>query len=694
MPDSSPFVAWSGRDFTMKPGHPISSRNPCTRCLNLVIGSDGALYRRRSFAAAPSGTPQNHIVAELSGQSYLIIKDGTSVKYSTGGSFTAITMATLDPPINSGAADATSRGSFALHAGEVYYCDKNTIFAWDGLNAGRRPGVSGLQGLVYNGTGGEALPGGPLTATTDAQFLAIPSPNPIHPALNPGIIPAIPSAADKVGFLAKGEKTLNCAFALGYYDVKRKIYGRRCEAFAYPFIFGPPDPDGSNIVLTDERTQYAKVISVPTSPNHPEYKIAVWFSLGQNLVTNSKATVQTGLFFYFNEAVPMMSKRMTGTLFLEAIVDPGSTGVVCTKDNATLAASGRYIDAYERPVPAMFMAILSNGVAIYFFPWTTTPELGGTPSSLGNHALYSVNHPEQVGLNTETQRDTTSLMPNLNGTPMAILSDGDTQFLLTNQAVYGIGFDGGVALQEVSKRGLRALGSIADSTVGKFWFADEGVCWLRGGQMILLDEKLGFSEWFSNLNPTQKANVVIGAADGMKQVLVFSEDLDNGTPHAMVYDYERDFVSEFNGEPAPRYAANFRSATKSQLFLFGSGVYPGDTYTNEESSVTLWLNEQLEIPKTLGYVVVDLGPRSGSVTVSVEPHQAGEDTESNAPYTGTKSFTIVTSGDGSGRFAVGEFQGMRARMFKIKVTGPNGLWSLIKVCAYYTPDQGSNAGSI
>lgn len=688
-----PQAEWSGKSFSMRPISPTVGLNPVTRTLNMVLGADGSLDKRRDFGANPGTAPQNHIVAELGGIVYLIVKDAAQIKWSTGGAFTAIVMAVTDPPINAGVAAVAERGSFVQHADEIYYCDTNTIFAWDGANLGRRPGIVGLQGKTYNGAGSELLPGGPF-GLSDAAYNAVPSPNPKASAgMDPGIIGPEQVSISQLGLLKAGEKTLNTAFAFSYYDIKRRIYGRRSESFAFPYIYGPPDPDGSNQILTDQRSQFAKQVKTPTAPSsHPEYLIAIWFSLGQNVLTNEQSTVLSFPFLFFHEHAPSMSKRMTGTLFLEKIVAAGITGVLCVKDNATLVQSGRYIDIYERPVPARFMAVLSNGTAIYFFPWTATPENGGSAASIGQHALYSVRHPEQVGLGTENQRDTVSLLPNLKGQPRIVFSDGNTQLLLTTQAAYSIGFDGNVLLRELtSVPGLRSISSFTSSSIGNLWFADEGVILFSGSRRVLLDEKLGFAQWYQDLNATQRSQVVIGAADSMHQILVVSDNLTPGESgkHALCWDYEREFTSEFTGIGAPTYCVFFRGAVPS-LFLFGGGTYPGIGYTSSEASVTLWINDSINTPKNLGIITLDCGAQTGDVTISVTAHDTGDEADLTAVSTVPKTQTKTV---GAGRWTFEEFLGMRARLFKIKITvhSGNGRNSIQRVRAEYDFVEGDDA---
>lgn len=680
-----PIAEWSGRGFSMQNVHPSTGKNPVTRVLNMVLASDGSLERRKDFDSGVSGSPLNHIVAELNGVTYLIIKTASGVSYSTGAGFTAITMASSDPPINAGAVHATQRGSFCTHGQEVYYCDGNTIFAWGGVGTtGRRPGVVTMKGSVYNAGG---FVGGSPAPSSDATLnfpVSGPSTNPIWPTVNPGITPYA------------GEKTLNTGFCFSYYDPVRKIYGTRSEVFALPYVFGPPDPDGSNQILSDERVQFAKRFNTPALPSgHTDYKIAVWFTLGMNILTNTISTVFSGWFFYFDEHAPAMSKRMSETLFLEDIVEPSQAGLFARKDNATLVQSGRYLDVYERPVPAQFMVILSNGVAVYFYPWLTSPENGGSAGQTANHAEYSVLHPEQIGRDTKTQRDTNSPLPNLKGVPQAVVDDGDNRILLTKQAIYAVGFDGNVALRILfGGRGVRALNSIHSASNGVFWMADEGVCWMRGGQIALLDLKLGFDDWFGELSTSQREQVVIGSCDVTGEILMFTPDLDISGQRALVYNTESDFISEFKDFGTATYAVYFRSDSASQLWVWGAGKYPGASYGNYTASVEMWVNDGIDRPKQIKSVVVECGPRGGSITVAVEAHQTGETVEGNAPYTSTKTQTLTVAGNGAGRLLCPELVGMRGRLFKITVTMPSGRAPLNKVSVEYDFDEASDAPSL
>lgn len=695
-------VSWRGQQFSMQNVHPTTAKNPVTQALNVVLDEDGSVKRRKSFTSGAGETPQNHIVCELNGQSFLILKTSGGFSVLGGG---PISMSATDPPIDSGNPSSTESGSFALFGNEVYYCDSKTGWAWDGVNPARRPGVVGLQGKTYNGDGapnplglgygtdqipGITDPGGSINFSDDEHQTI--GGDRRWPNSDPGIEIQPPISGNVVGTLARGEKTLNAAFALGYYDPKRRIFGRRSEMFAYPYIFGPQG--ATNAFLTDLQCQYVKVFQTCSTPTgHPEYLIAIWFSPGQQIASNPTSYNPIPGLPLIADAVPTMSKRMTQLCFLEAIVAPDLAEYRAVKDNATLAISGRYIDAYERPVPAKFMMILNNGTAIYFYPWINPPEAGGSSAVLGNHALYSVNHPEQIGLNTQNQRDTISLLPNLKGIPRRVVSDGDTQLLLTSQGLYQVGFNGGVMLNEVvAGRGLRGTNSLATSAIGTVWYADDGVCWLRGGQVTLLDRKLGFSSWFDEMSPGQKEAVVIGLADTAGQILMF---LDRPAgKRALCYDYQRQFISEFSEVGAPNYAVFFRSDVQSKLYVFGTGIYPGKSYAGGESSLTIWMNEDILSAKTLQDVVLDLGPRGGAVSVYVEVHQAGETTEGNEQYSASDTDTILATGNGAGRFVSARFHGMRGRLFKIKITGPSGAWSLAALTVHYNTDEDGDARSV
>jgi len=711
------------------------------------MGSDGSLHKRKAIngSSLPNGV-RNYVITELDNDPHLFVRTPTAVQFSTGEGFAAVPFlaAASGGPVGGGAADAASRGSFAIHAGEVYYCDPRTVWAWDAIATGaRRPGIESLDGQPYTaGQGvtpnlglGQATisdygpPFGEVTEypgqTGSSEF------GPHDPALDPYIIPAVRivggdgalNDADRAKFT--GEKTLNTAFALSYYDPIRKIYGHRSEAFALPYIFsgGGTASGGPVQLLSNARAQYSKVVSTPAVPTgRDDYKVAIWFTRGFTAFANTSQALNGG-WFVVNFWAPAMSTRMNDLLFLEGIFEAnkiisgsaiGATGVICKKDDTTLFSSGRYLDIYARPVPSRFMMILANGVGIYFFPRSVPTRLQENTVDntnqdailnfpLGNYAEYSVGHPEQIGRNTDTQRDTVSNLPNLKGFPLQTISDGTNQLLLTSQAVYRVGFDGGVILSEITGgRGVRAASSISQSAQGTLWMGDEGVIWLRGGKLIVLDQQIGFGDWYEGITITEREAAVIGAADSLGQILVFSAGVASGASpvgdRALCYDADRNFVSEFRGGDitGTDRAIFFRGTAGGHLWT-NLGRYPGTSTASQTTEVELWASEEVNRPKTAEWLTIDLGshtPGSLTVRVTAYDHEDGG-IEFLTGTGGNERTATIPAGSSGNRFRLEDFIGMRGRMFRIRLEGGTGLdWELQKVRFEFHFDDEGDAHSL
>jgi hypothetical protein len=714
---------------------PTTEGNPVVRLLNMVMRNDGVVYKRFAFdATALTGTVRNHINCQLqeivtgdpgTGDHYLVVKKTDGVYFYQDGEAGAGTEITNNAAWDqsawaAGTVAADERGSFAIHNRELYYSDTITIFAWDGRAAAgaRAPGVPSLAGVQYPSMPSNVSFFGPGDGCIEDYHP--------FPGATVNVLETDPFITLAAG-CTPGEKTLNTGFAFSYYDHKRDIYGRRSEVHALPYIFGPPDPNQSDAYLTDERCQFSKTIRLPSLPagyTTSDLSIAVWFTLGQNIIANPDVFAIQGPFFELNNYYPCMSARMSSTLFLEAIVE-GTTGQKAfTKDNQTLFQSGRYVDTFARPVPSRHMAILNSGTAIYFFPRQTerTP-FGDMPGQdVRQQAEYSVKHPEQIGRDTETHRETRSQLPTLKGVPELVISDGDRQLLLTRLSIYQIGFSGQVVLNEiVAGRGLRGR-NVADSAVGTLWMADEGVVWMRGGSMVLLDQKLGFGEWFSRKTDDERSRVVIGAADGVNQILIMGTDVINTASgsdaeyHALVFDHEEDFVSEFkpNSIAEPTYAAHFRGNTGSQLYVWGWGRYPsadGNRDKTNNSEIICWLNDEVDRPKNLGIVVIDFpdcgavndtdAPASTDVDVTIQSfehaRQLRETSGANEFITESRTETVTVTGNG--RYMLASFSGMRGRIFRIRMFPSDGasaetaVWGVEKLRVNYEFDEDSDARS-
>lgn len=699
-------VDWT--DFSMRPVHPLQVDNPVTRTVNMVRTSSGAWKRRAGFAskASPGASVLNHVCCELGGVSMLVAKcaDGrvrywNGVSWNTLGAFVDAN----DKPVGLDLWSTSERGSLEIHAGELYACDSKNIAVYDGnaSNQLRRPGVKSLGGFLYYQDGAKptfnlAKVGGAAATKFDLfdDFKAIEDSPLASDGTDPGLV------------LLEGEKVLNTGFAFSIYDPKRQIYGKRSEVCALPFVFGPPNPNSEDALLTDERMQYAKQIRTPGSPTFvpPGMRVAVWFTIGTEIITNKLKTLFSGFFFFFNQNAPAMSPRMTSVLFLEMIADAGQT-VICRKDQATLFNSERYVDAYARPSPAKLLVILPNGTAIYVFP-RTDPD--NASSTIGNYAEWSVDHPEQVGRLTENNRDTNGPIANLKADPLYSISDADRSMILTRQTMYQVGFDGRAATfaDATNGRGIAAIDSICVSGAGVFWMADEGLVALRGGAIALLDKKLGFGDWFDGLNDAQRSAVAIGACERTSHLIASMHDFENLGPttrRCMVFDWEYGSQCEFRIADAvnPYRFGYFRGASNSRLLAFSTGAmhaYPeGDTDagTFYDSFIEMWLTEDAANPKTMQEVVLSLGASNGTLSVTCDAY---EHPEVATPYVANRTETAVIPVGGARRLIVPNFVGMRGRLFRVTVkssgAGAATSWSISRAQVNYRTDDDGDARSI
>lgn len=698
-------VDWT--DFSMRPVHPTQVDNPVTRTVNMVYAGNGLWRRRAGFGsrAGPGATVLNHISCELGGVSMVVAKcsDG-SVRYWNGTAWTTLAgfVDPTDKPVGNAAWSTSERGSLEIHAGEVYICDSLNIAAYDGLTSNqlRRPGVKSLAGYLYYKDGGkpsfnlakvEGVGNATLVDLLD-DFRAVDDSPLAADGTDPGLV------------LFQGEKVLNTGFCFSVYDPKRNIYGRRSEVCALPYVFGPPNPHSEDAILVDERVQYAKQVRTPGSTFIPAgHRVAVWFTLGQEVITNKAATIFSGWLFFFDQNAPGMSPRMTSVLFLEQIADPGST-VVATKDQAALFRSGQYVDAYGRPAPAKLLVILANGTALYFYPRSDAESVS---SPIGNYAEWSVDHPEQVGRLTENNRDTKGPIANVKAELLYTVSDGDRSLILTRQTVYQVGFDGrGAVLQDATNgRGISAPDSICVSSAGIFWIADEGVAALRGGAITMLDKRLGFGDWFDGLNDAQRSQASIGACERTSQLFAYAADADGTGPGAhrgMVFDWERGVQSELRlaiGQPY-RWAYHRGGASRLLAFVSAGSMYAYPDGTTDggvfyDSFIELWVTENALYPKTMQELVLHLGPSNGLLTVTCDAYEHPEVT---APFVGTRSETYTVQAGGARRLTVPTFIGMRGRLFRFTVkssgVGAATSWSISRAIASYKSDADSDARSV
>jgi hypothetical protein len=760
-----PSQTWQGKDFSMRPVDPATvADNPCTLTLNMFMDRSGLVRKRRRFEGTglPGGV-RNHLLAEADGKHYLLIKTGATVqRYVDGAGPSTLISPASDPPI--GTIQAASRGSFAINGRDIYYCDGGTIFRWTldpTLLVTARPGVFSLAGHDYvtlalakmpagNGTPANTYtsygpPFGPVENAVGQPGRPDPSDNTMSPRI---IFPSLPPGnGNPQDVLApaeirnRGEKILNTSFALSWYDPARRTFGRRTAAFALPYLFsGGPKSDSSipeaRDILSAARTQYAKVIQTPSASatppgfptpiggNHSEYKVAVWFTRGFFPAANTSGTVGGG-WWAFALWVPAMSVHMNDLLFLEKIADAGVSdtlaeptgigtngGVICGKDDTRIYASGRYLDTYARPVPSKFMAILPNGTAVYFYPLQIPTlqaeidaDLTGNYTGFlpGNYLEYSVGHPEQIGRNTEEQRDTISAITGLRGDPLAAFSS----LILTAQGIFSIGFQKDIIIEEVvGSRGCRNPTSIQQSSAGIFYYSDDGIIWLRGDRSVLIDKAIGFGHWYDNLTAAERDSVVIGSCDSLSHLLIFSK-VASGTDtagvtgdRALCYDHELEFASEFRGSDVTGidYATFYRLGTgqKSQLWT-NTGRYPDslNSVVIAASRVETWISEKNNIPKTLGFLEIHLGPRDGTINVTVTAYNHPDQTTEYSAATVSRTVAIASGSSGI-KVRIPTFLGLRGRMFKITLEPINSAvdWGLQSVMIQWDEDETEDARSL
>jgi hypothetical protein len=543
-----------------------------------------------------------------------------------------------------------------------------------------------------------------------------------------------------------GEKTLNTGFAVSYYDPVRKIFGRRSEVFALPYIFaGGPVPDAGHVppqLLSNARTQYSKCVKTPKAPagytmvdaelesGKSEWKIAVWFTRGFVPAANTTTGVSGG-WWAVTLWTPAMSKRMNEMLFLEGIFeqnligesDPGGGNrAVCKKDDNRLFASGRYLDLYARPVPARHFTILPNGVALYIYPRVVaTREIEQTLDvthdfsvlPIGKHAEYSVKHPEQVGRNTEEQRDTVATVGQLKGDIKAIVEDGASPLVFTRSHLYRLGFSGDTITfgQITGGYGVLNYKSIAEGSNGIAWVSDEGVVWKRGDKIILLDKELGFGEWFDKLPISERERVRVGMCDTLSQILIHHDvapDTGDLGDRVLVYDYANQFVSEFRGSDAAPGTymafAKFVGILGSGQLVTEFGAYPHaspTSYASETTEVEMWVNDQVHRPKELGWIEVKLGKAAvgGTVTLTVEardhPDTASEFVDEAVAGVNTRTANLSASATTGQKVRLADFIGMRGRLFRISLTAAAGIhWGLQEVKVEYEMDEQDDMRSV
>jgi hypothetical protein len=753
----------------------------------MVIEGDGQVRTRPDFTSTGipllPATTQNYIVVEQADcsnpstrQLVVYIKDGNTIKRSRNdGPFTTVAYSATDPPIGTEPAP-TEVGSFAVNGDDVYYCDTKTIFRIScATGDAERPGVVGLTSHDYLTMGLAESPNAngavlysdfgapfgnpdehPGFANIDDPWIGTWSPRIYSPDLpDEGGGQHNPSY-ETVQIQAVGQKTLNSGFAMAWYDPKRRIYGRRSEVFALPYLFagGPKYDSGvpeARDILSTARVQYSKILKTPTHsgtgtsahPNNPiptlglghsEYKVAIWFTRGFFPVANT-STVVGGGWWAFALWTPAMSARMNELLFLEGLFEQGLTdptnaphddvnpalSAVCKKDDSTLYASGRYLDTYARPVPARYMTILPNGIAVYIqprVPPTLAEELSAEADvatsydafDLGNYAEFSVKHPEQIGRNSTEQRDTVSPIANLRGTPLRTINSGTNSILLSNRGMFRIGFQRGVLITEIpGAYGIEDPMSFVETPIGMVWACDAGIVLMQGDQTALLDAKLGFSDWYRFLNVSQRKAIAIGHAGQVGQILIQSSIARwtnrVGDPNALnnapaserriwCYDYSEDFSSEFRGadinDADPMLSAGPANVVGQRIHSPG-GSYPSSqlTVTSENTEVEVYVSEDVTTPKILGSISMKVGQKRTGTDPVIEVWALDHTDEEPREFTtfDSRTATVSPPTQTGNRLHFHQFNGMRGRMFRIRITSTDANWGIQELRIAYEVDE-------
>jgi hypothetical protein len=295
-----------------------------------------------------------------------------------------------------------------------------------------------------------------------------------------------------------------------------------------------------------------------------------------------------------------------------------------------------------------------------------------------------------------------STLANLRGEPKALITEGNTQLLLTRQGIYFVGFDGGAVFSEAAGgRGLRSERSIAaSSSVGVLWGSDAGVVWLQGGSTILLDHRLGFDAWFSEIDDAEKLKIAVGVSDVTNEIMAFTVDPASGR-RAMVYDHVNKFACEFilaGSAETVEYLASFPAVDATRLWAFttsGSGFkYPqgtSDGGSNPESEVRYWVVTEKERTKSLGMIVLDIGKNTAAINVTVN---CFDHSESTAPFALARSESAsIPIGSTGRRVPLHQFMSLQGRIFEIVVESDSSTeWSIESLDGEYEFQDADHLG--
>ena len=769
-------VIWNS--FSQEPIRPELGENPVTRVINMELTPEKTIRTRRAFVTGlDCNAPESHVTAHLvnsTNGSDLIMKVGDGLKYKSGETSTT----TITTPVAWGAVTAEGPGFFSVYGGEIYYCQTSgsykALFSYDGLVT-RNIGVPGLFGdytgaeptihsaVDFSGasdfcgyfcqstTAGELnLPetgmyccgeegaengwnancgydeGVNVNCQSGGNCTTIPCPSsgyktflcmPQQGTIGGTYCWHVVANAGSEG--ARGEKILNCAFKVGFYDPKRGIFGRACEPKSV-INFGPN---------RDTYAMYQYHIRAEAPTGVEGLGLAVWCSTGQEVMTVKIPGSNFWTLILYNE-VHGMSDHLTDMMFLEDLITDSTSieqgvdcgditaGNICLfKDQAALADSGRYTEQYERPVPSKAMAILPDGTALYFFPSEVT-SLGGSTYSIPETSPseiitlgdprpgieYSVNHPEQIGRNTNNQKDTFAPLPSLRGDPMYTINNSGTSLLFTRQSIYQLGFNGSPQIQDIGGPGVVTHKSIHPTSGGVMYVADEGPVWFKGGKAVEVLRELKFDGWLDPLTQEQRKDVRVGLVEDCKKLLMtFPIVGTTGRYKVLMHDIGDGFTSEWwigagqevtpdgmlanpGSSDSVDYMISHRGDEGYAFYLWlGDSCFrydptkaapDGDDEGTVTSCVEMWVNENPHVVKQLGEVVLDLGYRVGSLTLRVSTFENPSDVQGGSTHVPVEERTqTINAGDGQ-RIATPNFQGMRGKYVRVRIESSDGVLEL------------------
>ena len=516
---------------------------------------------------------------------------------------------------------------------------------------------------------------------------------------------------DNAGQDTRGEKILNCAFKVGLYDPKRGTFGRASEPKSV-INFGP------------NRDQYAmyQYHILADAPDPPEgYGLAVWCSTGQEVMTVRIPGANFNTLILYNE-VHGMSKHLTDMMYLEDIIVDGTQSVDCGdldgyniclfKDQASLASSGQYTDQYARPVPSQAMAILPNGVALYFYPQLVngydhgsnyeTPDDNYEKLTFASEyrpgVEYSVNHPEQVGRNTYNQNDTFSPLPAMRGAPMYALNDGGVSLMFTRQSIYQLSFNGTPQVKDLGGPGAITHKSIHPTSSGTLYAADEGPVWFKGGKAVEVLRELKFDGWIDSLDQEKRKEVRVGLIEDSKKLLMtLPVPGFDSRYRAIMHDIGSDFTSEWwlgsgqqitpsqmRAKPGSTDPVTYMISHRGDdgysfyMWLDNTGyVYDptadgtdGTESATVSSCVEVWVSENANLTKHVGEVTLGLGHRGGNITLRVSAFESPADVTRVQEKPLEERTVTIAPRDGQ-RYATAAFQGMQGKYIRIRIEASN-----------------------